>query len=78
MLNQHVTHLATLAKVGTTVRVVASYTGGVNSSAPLSSLFSGFSLGGDDPPKKAANTKRVPARSTATRAASATRPARPN
>jgi lipoprotein-anchoring transpeptidase ErfK/SrfK len=74
MLNQHVTHLATLAKVGTTVRVVANYTGGVNTSAPLSSLFSGFSLGGDEPPKKAitkARTKSGAARAPATRAASA-------
>jgi lipoprotein-anchoring transpeptidase ErfK/SrfK len=70
MLNQHVTHLATLARVGTTVRVVANYTGGVNTSAPLSSLFSGFSLGGDEPPKKA-STKPSPARAPAARAASA-------
>jgi lipoprotein-anchoring transpeptidase ErfK/SrfK len=75
MLNQHVTHLATLAKVGTTVRVVANYTGGVNASAPLSSLFSGFSFGDDDPPKKA-NTKQGTARAPA-RAASA-KPVRPN
>lgn len=41
MMNEHVTHLATLAHVGTTVRVVANYSG-VSSSAPLSSLFSAF------------------------------------
>lgn len=46
MMNEHVTHLATLARVGTTVRVVSSYSG-VSTSAPLSSLFSGFSFGGD-------------------------------
>jgi lipoprotein-anchoring transpeptidase ErfK/SrfK len=54
MLNQHVTHLATMARVGTTVRVVANYSGGVSTSAPLSSLFSGM-LGDDAPvpvPKK--------------------------
>ncbi len=43
MMNEHVTHLATLATVGTTVRVVPNYSG-VNTSAPLSSLFSGFSV----------------------------------
>jgi lipoprotein-anchoring transpeptidase ErfK/SrfK len=46
MMNEHVTHLAMLAHVGTTVRVVSSYPG-VSTSAPLSSLFSGF--GASDP-----------------------------
>lgn len=50
MMNEHVTHLATLARVGTTVRVVSNYSG-VSTSAPLSSLFSGFSFG-DEAPKK--------------------------
>ena len=47
MMNEHVTHLATLARVGTTVRVVASYSG-ASESAPLSSLFS---FGDSDQPK---------------------------
>lgn len=47
MLNEHVTHLSTLARIGTTVRVVANYSG-VSESMPLSNLFSGF--GNDDPP----------------------------
>ena len=47
MMNEHVTHLATLAHVGTTVRVVSNYSG-VSTNAPLSSLFSG--LGGADQP----------------------------
>jgi lipoprotein-anchoring transpeptidase ErfK/SrfK len=51
MMNEHVTHLATLAKPGTVVRVVANYSG-VSTSAPLSSLFSGFSFGSDDPPPR--------------------------
>jgi lipoprotein-anchoring transpeptidase ErfK/SrfK len=51
MMNEHVTHLATLARVGTTVRVVSSYSG-VSTSAPLSSLFSGFGLGDEGTPKK--------------------------
>lgn len=76
MLNQHVTHLATLARVGTTVRVVANYSAGVSTSAPLSSLFSGFSFGDDEPPKKA-STKPSPRRAPAARAASA-KPIRAN
>lgn len=76
MLNQHVTHLATLARVGTTVRVVANYSAGVSTSAPLSSLFSGFSFGDDEPPKKA-STKPSPRRAPAARAASA-KPVRAN
>lgn len=51
MMNEHVTHLATLAGVGTTVRVVSSYPG-VSTSAPLSSLFSAFSLDDTPPPAK--------------------------
>ncbi len=47
MMNKHVVHLATLAHVGTTVRVVPSYSG-VAASAPISSLFAGFG-GGDEP-----------------------------
>ncbi len=50
MMNQHVVHLSTLAKIGTTVRVVANYSG-ASSNAPISSLFSGFGFG-DDPPAK--------------------------
>jgi lipoprotein-anchoring transpeptidase ErfK/SrfK len=49
LMNEHVTHLATLARVGTTVRVVSNYSG-VNTSMPLSTLFSGFGFGSDDPP----------------------------
>jgi lipoprotein-anchoring transpeptidase ErfK/SrfK len=76
MLNPHVTHLATLARVGTTVRVVANYTAGVSTSAPISSLFSGFSFGDDEPPKKT-SSKSGPGRSPAARAASA-KTVRPN
>jgi lipoprotein-anchoring transpeptidase ErfK/SrfK len=49
MMNEHVVHLASLAKVGTTVRVVANYSG-VNTSAPISSLFSGFSFSSGEAP----------------------------
>ena len=51
MTNEHVTHLTTLARIGTTVRVVASYSG-VSTSAPLSALFSGFGVGDEPSPKK--------------------------
>lgn len=57
MLNEHVSHLATLARIGTTVRVVANYSG-VSETMPLSDMFSGF--GSDDPPpvrQKKANKK---------------------
>ena len=51
MTNEHVTHLATLARVGTVVRVVANYSG-VSTSPPLSSLLSGLSLFDDEPAPK--------------------------
>ena len=41
LTNRHVVHLATLARVGTTVRVVSTYAG-ISETAPMSSLFSGF------------------------------------
>lgn len=56
MMNEHVTHLATLARVGTTVRVVSNYPG-VSTTMPLSSLFSGFGFGDDDPPVPKKNVK---------------------
>lgn len=39
MMNEHVVHLSTIAKVGTKVRVLQAYAGGVSPNAPLSSLF---------------------------------------
>ncbi len=56
MTNAHVTHLATLARVGTTVRVVKSYSG-ASASAPLSSLFGGFASN-DEPAPKQKTSKR--------------------
>lgn len=47
MLNKHVIHLATLARIGTKVRVVRSYSG-VSASMPLSALFSGFGSADED------------------------------
>lgn len=40
LMNEHVVHLASIAKVGTKVKVLQAYAGGVSESAPLSSLFS--------------------------------------
>jgi len=57
MMNEHVVHLATLAKVGTPVRVVASYSG-VSTSMPLASLFSGFGFGDEPAPKAAVKKKK--------------------
>ena len=54
MMNAHVVHLTTLAKIGTTVRVVANYHS-ASSSAPLSSLFSVF--GSDDEPAPRSKAK---------------------
>jgi len=55
MMNEHVTHLATMARVGTRVRVVSSYSG-VSESAPLWSLFSG--LGGGEAAASEAKKKQ--------------------
>jgi lipoprotein-anchoring transpeptidase ErfK/SrfK len=51
MMNQHVVHLASLARVGTKVRVVSSYSG-VSDGAPLSALFSGFGSSDEPAPTK--------------------------
>lgn len=40
LTNEHVVHLASIAKVGAKVRVLQAYAGGVSETAPLSSLFS--------------------------------------
>ncbi len=54
MLNKHVVHLATLARVGTKVRVVRAYSG-VSTSMPLSALFSAVSW---SETAKPSNTKK--------------------
>ena len=41
LINEHVVHLAAIAKVGTKVKVLQAYNGGVSQNAPLSSLFGG-------------------------------------
>lgn len=58
LTNEHVVHLASIAKVGAKVRVLQAYAGGVSESAPLSSLFS---FGASDAPAAApAPVKRKP------------------
>ena len=52
MMNEHVTHLATLAHVGTTVRVVSNYSG-VSANAPMSALLSGLGVADPASPKPA-------------------------
>ncbi len=63
MMNEHVVHLSTLAKVGTTVRVVANYSG-ANTSAPISSIFSGFGFGANDDPAPKRKVKRKSTKGT--------------
>jgi hypothetical protein len=50
LTNEHVVHLASIAKVGTKVKVLQAYNGGVSQSAPLSSLF-GFASSAPAPAK---------------------------
>ena len=57
MMNEHVTHLATLANVGTPVRVVSNYPG-VSTSAPLSSLFPGFGVAEQSSAKQAKKSRQ--------------------
>ena len=58
LTNEHVVHLASIATVGTKVKVLQSYAGGVSENVPLSSLFS-FALGGNEEPAAApAKAKR--------------------
>jgi lipoprotein-anchoring transpeptidase ErfK/SrfK len=70
--NEHVVHLASIAKVGTTVKVLQAYTGGVSANAPLSSLF-GFSASDDTKPAATAKAKpkQAVAKKPATKQASA-------
>lgn len=59
MMNQHVIHLSTIAPIGTTVRVVSSYSG-VSTSAPLSAWFGGAAFDDATPPRR---RSRKPGRS---------------
>jgi lipoprotein-anchoring transpeptidase ErfK/SrfK len=66
LMNEHVVHLAQIAKVGTKVKVVQAYNGGVSENAPLSSLFSWGS-----PAPAAAPAKPQPKKPVATKSATA-------
>ncbi|NOU07786.1 MAG: L,D-transpeptidase, partial [Hyphomicrobiaceae bacterium] len=55
LMNEHVVHLATIAKVGTKVKVLQAYNGGVSPNAPLASLFGSGSS--DEPAKPIAKAK---------------------
>lgn len=57
LTNEHVVHLATIARVGTKVKVLQAYNGGVSQNAPLSSLFS-FAFDDDAPTKPSAKAKQ--------------------
>ena len=56
--NEHVVHLASIAKVGAKVSVLQAYTAGVSESAPLSSLFSFASNQSPAPATPAAKPKK--------------------
>jgi lipoprotein-anchoring transpeptidase ErfK/SrfK len=60
LTNEHVVHLASIAKVGAKVTVLQSYTGGVSENAPLSSLFD-FDLFGSEPAPAPAGKPKKPA-----------------
>jgi lipoprotein-anchoring transpeptidase ErfK/SrfK len=74
LTNEHIVHLASIAKVGAKVRVLQAYAGGVSENAPLSSLFS-FWPG--EPAKPAAPRKAKPAAKKATSAVAKTAPPPP-
>lgn len=83
LTNEHVVHLASIAKVGTKVSVLQAYSGGVSETAPLSSLFDLF--GSDPAPAKPVKAKKpaakkkpaVTATATATAATAKPPPASP-
>jgi lipoprotein-anchoring transpeptidase ErfK/SrfK len=73
LMNEHVVHLASIVKVGTKVKILQAYNGGVSQNAPVTSLFGG---GGDaaKPAVKAKPSSPKPvAKKTAAAAPVATR-----
>ena len=74
LANEHVVHLASIAKVGTKVRVLQAYTAGVSENAPLSALFG---WGSDEPPpaKAKPKPKKSIAKKPVTTTASTAKPA---
>jgi lipoprotein-anchoring transpeptidase ErfK/SrfK len=65
LTNENVVHLASIAKVGTKVRVLHSYEGSVSPNAPLSSLFDFGFLSSKPSPPASKTTK--PTKSTTTK-----------
>jgi lipoprotein-anchoring transpeptidase ErfK/SrfK len=60
LTNEHVVHLASIAKVGAKVHVMQSYAGGVSENAPLSSIFGFLSAEPEKPAKPAKTVKKKP------------------
>ena len=60
LANEHVVHLASIAKVGTKVKVLQAYNGVVSQNAPVSSIFSFFSSDEKPAPAPAAPAKPKP------------------
>ena len=60
LTNEHVVHLASIARVGAKVRVMQAYTGGVSETAPMASLFSLFGSSSSEPAKAAPPPKAKP------------------
>ncbi len=76
LTNEHVVHLASIAKVGTKVSVLQTYSGGVSENMPLTSLFDFFSS--DPAPAKPAKAKKQAAKKKpAATAATSTSPPSP-
>ncbi len=72
--NEHVVHLASIAKVGTKVKVLQAYAGNVSESAPLTSLFD-FGFGDSDKP--ATTSAKAKSKKAAVKKPVAKKPAEP-
>ena len=75
LTNEHVVHLASIAKVGTKVTVLQAYAGGVSETMPLPSLFDLFSS--DPAPAKPVKAKKPAVKKKPAVTATATTPAAP-
>ncbi|MFM2423240.1 MAG: hypothetical protein RL291_1770 [Pseudomonadota bacterium] len=60
LTNEHVVHLASIAKVGTKVKVLQAYNGNVSEQAPASSFWSFFGSPEPETPAPVAKAKPVP------------------
>jgi lipoprotein-anchoring transpeptidase ErfK/SrfK len=73
LTNEHVVHLASIARVGTKVKVLQSYNGAVSAVPPMPSLFDLFGADPEPAPKPAVGVKPKP-RPVAKKAAPAATP----